>query len=257
MSLSPPSTGNFESREALINHVQTHALSHGYACDRGGHYINRLNLTDETRQRATSTRLIDSSQKISGHLSSRRLNEEDQQRVREMSTAGKLAILKTIYNARDKICRDNLQGHTPIQALLDKLVEGNFEHDYQYDQNDNLTHLFFAHSKSIALTKTYNSVLLMDCTYKTNKFKMPLLHIVGMTSFNTTFSSCFALLKLEQEDDYVWALNRVAHIFGNVPKPKVIVTDHELALMHAVHTVFPESQNVLCVWHIEKNVLTS
>ncbi|CAG8485321.1 3798_t:CDS:2 [Racocetra persica] len=143
---------------------------------------------------------------------------------------GKLAILKTIYNARDKICCDNFQSCTPIQALLDKLVEGNFEHDYQCDQNDNLTHLFFAYSKSIALTKTYNSVLLIDCTYKTNKFKMPLLHV---------------------------ALNHVAHIFENVPKSKVIVTDCELALMHAVHTVFPESQNVLCVWHIEKNVLTS
>ncbi|CAG8850556.1 8699_t:CDS:1, partial [Racocetra persica] len=169
----------------------------------------------------------------------------------------KLAILKTIYNARDKILRDNFQGHTPIQALLNKLVEGNFEHNYQCNQNDNLTHFFFAHSKSIALTKTYNSVLLIDCTYKTNKFKMPLLHIVGMTSFNTIFSSCFAFLKSEQENDYVWALNRVAHIFRNIPKPKVIVTDCELALMHAVYTVFPKSQIVLCIWHIEKNVLTS
>ncbi|CAG8795333.1 28997_t:CDS:2, partial [Racocetra persica] len=289
MSLSPPSTGNFESREALINH-----------CDRGSHYINRLNLTDETHQKATSTRLIDcpfelygkkmkdgqwrlviknerhnheASQDISGHPSSHRLNEKHQQRVREMFTAGvrpreifftlcqddpdKLAILKTIYNARDKIRRDNLQGHIPIQALLDELVEGKFEHNYQCDQNDNLTHLFFVHSKSITLIKIYNFVLLMDCTYKTNKFKMPLLHIVGITSFNTTFSSCFVFLKSEQEDDYVWALNRVAHIFGNVPKPKVIVTDHELALMHAIHTVFSKSQNVLCVWHIEKNVLTS
>ncbi|CAG8485299.1 3797_t:CDS:1 [Racocetra persica] len=74
MSLSLLSTGNFESHEAFINHVQTYTLSHEYAmsikrseqekfvylqCDRGGHYINRLNLTDETCQRATSTRLID------------------------------------------------------------------------------------------------------------------------------------------------------------------------------------------------------
>ncbi|CAG8502740.1 2637_t:CDS:2, partial [Scutellospora calospora] len=196
-----------------------------------------------------------------------------QKKVQEMSTAGihpreilstlrqsnpnNFAISKTIYNARDKIRHDNLQGRTPIQALLDELVEENIEHYYQYNQNGNLTHLFFAHPKSIILTKTYNSILLMDCTYKTNKFKMPLLHVVGMTSFNTTFSSCFAFLKSEQEEDYKWALTCVFRIFGDIPKPQVIVTDRELALMNAVKTVFTESQNLLCIWHIGKNVLVN
>ncbi|CAG8797364.1 5673_t:CDS:2, partial [Racocetra persica] len=216
MSLSPPSTGNFENREALINHVQTYALSYGYAYDKGGHYINRLNLTNETRQRATSTRLIDCPFELYGKkmkdsqwyltIKNEKHNHEASQDISDhpSNDPDKLAILKTIYNARDKIRRDNLQGHIPIQALLDKLVEENFEHDYQCDQNDNLTHLFF-----------------------------------------------------NKEDNYVWGLNRVAHIFENIPKPKVIITDRELALMHAVHTVFPESQNILCVWHIEKNMLTS
>ncbi|CAG8564418.1 35352_t:CDS:1, partial [Racocetra persica] len=68
MSLTPLSTGCFESREALIQHAQSHALNYGYAvcikkserdkfvylcCDRGGVYRNSLNLTDETRQKAT------------------------------------------------------------------------------------------------------------------------------------------------------------------------------------------------------------
>ncbi|CAG8666746.1 18842_t:CDS:2, partial [Racocetra persica] len=175
------------------------------------------------------------SEDISGHPSSRRLNDDDQQKVQEMSTSGR----------------------TPIQALLDELVEENIEYYYQYDQDRNLTHLFFAYPKSIILTKTYNSVLLMDCTYKTNKFKMPLFHVVGMTSFNTTFSSCFAFLKSEQEEDYKWALTCVFHIFGNIPKPQVIMTDHELALMNVIKTVFPESKNLLCIWHIEKNVLVN
>ncbi|CAG8837662.1 15057_t:CDS:1, partial [Racocetra persica] len=87
-------------------------------------------------------------------------------------------------------------------ALLDELKEKNFEYDYQCDQDNHLTHLFFAYSTSIILTKAYSSVLLIDYTYKTNKFRMPLLHVVGMTSFNTTFSSCFAFLKSEQKEDY-------------------------------------------------------
>ncbi|CAG8503738.1 2675_t:CDS:1 [Acaulospora morrowiae] len=173
------------------------------------------------------------------------------------SNSNLTAISKTIYNVRDKIRHDNLQGRTPIQALLDKLKEESFEYDFQYSENGHLTHLFFAHPISIVLTKTYSSVLLMDCTYKINKFRMPLLHIIGMTSFNTTFSSCFAFLKSEQEEDYEWALIRVARIFKEISKPQVIISDQDQALMHAIRTIFPESQNFLYVWHIEKNILTN
>ena len=34
----------------------------------------------------------------------------------------------------------------------------------------------------------------------------------------------------------------------------VIVIDRDLALMNAVKTVFPECTNLLCKFHIEKNV---
>ena len=37
--------------------------------------------------------------------------------------------------------------------------------------------------------------------------------------------------------------------------PSVIVSDRELALMNAIHIVFPRTMNLLCIWHIEKNVL--
>jgi hypothetical protein len=37
--------------------------------------------------------------------------------------------------------------------------------------------------------------------------------------------------------------------------PRIAVTDRELSLMNALNVVFPESKNLLCVWHINKNVL--
>src|SRR5581483_12389230 len=95
----------------------------------------------------------------------------------------------------------------------------------------------------------------MDCTYKTNKFKMPLLNVVGITSFNTTFYSCFIFMKGEEKIDYLWVLTHVAQLYNGVSKPGVIVTDRELALMNALEIIFPDSANLLCVWHISKNVL--
>ena len=39
--------------------------------------------------------------------------------------------------------------------------------------------------------------------------------------------------------------------------PSVIVTDRELTLMNAICTVFPATTNLLCRWHIGKNVLAN
>ena len=52
-------------------------------------------------------------------------------------------------------------------------------------------------------------------------------------------------------------LTCVARILDDIPKPQVIVTDRELALMNAVQTVFSESHNLLCIWYINKNVLVN
>jgi hypothetical protein len=60
---------------------------------------------------------------------------------------------------------------------------------------------------------------------------------------------------LAQEDEtfYKSALTWLANQLTN--KPKVLVTDRELALMNAIADVFPGAVNLVCRWHIHKNVL--
>ena len=38
-------------------------------------------------------------------------------------------------------------------------------------------------------------------------------------------------------------------------KQFVFVTDCELALMSAIASIFPNAANLLCIWHINKNIL--
>ncbi|XP_077221956.1 protein FAR1-RELATED SEQUENCE 5-like [Tasmannia lanceolata] len=148
------------------------------------------------------------SKDISGHPSSRHLSKEEVLRIKEMiiaciqpnqmltslrqSNPQLLAVSRDIYNCIAKSCKEILAGRTPIQALLDKLADGGFHYNVKNDDEGRLTHLLFAHPKLIALRKSYSNVFVMDCTYKTNKYKMPLLDIVGVTSFNSSFYSCFA-----------------------------------------------------------------
>ncbi|GKA29260.1 PKS-NRPS hybrid synthetase [Tanacetum coccineum] len=83
----------------------------------------------------------------------------------------------------------------------------------------------------------------MDCTYKTNRFNMPLLDIIGVSCFNTSFYSGFAFLKTETVESYDWALKAFKKIFGHDNQPFVIMSDRELALMNGIKTIFPSATN--------------
>ena len=67
---------------------------------------------------------------------------------------------------------------------------------------DCITDLFWAHVISIELLKVFSHVLIMDCTYKTNRCKYPLLEIVGVTLTKLTFLVAFTFMNHEYEDNY-------------------------------------------------------
>jgi len=96
---------------------------------------------------------------------------------------------------------------------------------------------------------------LIDSTYKTNRYRLPLFDFVGVTPTGMTFSAGFAYLEGERVNNIVWALEQFRGLFlRNDRLPVVIVTDRDRTLMNAVKTVFPEHTNLLCRFHIDKNV---
>ncbi|XP_028103952.1 uncharacterized protein LOC114303000 [Camellia sinensis] len=119
-----------------------------------------------------------------------------------------------------------------------------------------VTDLFWANPVSLDLLCIFPRVLIMDCTYKTNRYRLPLLEIVGVTSTHMTFSVAVAYLQIERVHNYAWALQTLRDLMDNSVLPEVIVTDRELALMNAIDNTFLNARHLLCRWHINKNVLT-
>ena len=115
--------------------------------------------------------------------------------------------------------------------------------------------LFFAHPRSLDLWRAFPHVVLMDATYKTNRYNMPLLEIVGVTSTNLTFCLAFVYMHNETESTYTWALNCLKSTMDGCIDPRVIVMDRELALMNACTIVFPDAKRLLCRWHIYQCIL--
>lgn len=87
--------------------------------------------------------------------------------------------------------------------------------------------VIFAHPRSLQYVKNYPEVLLLDCTYKTNKFKMPLLDIVGVDACQRSFCIAFSFLSGEEEEDFTWVLMQLWGVYElhGIALLSVILTD--------------------------------
>ena len=95
-------------------------------------------------------------------------------------------------------------------------------------------------------------VVLIDSTYKTNKYKMPLVEFVGMTSAGKNFNIAYCFAVREDKPAYTWMLHGLGQLMTQCPD--VVVTENEKALVNALRTVLPSVPHLLCRWHISRNV---
>jgi FAR1 DNA-binding domain len=137
----------------------------------------------------------DPSLNLIGHSIARRLKPEEAELVRSMGSSGvsaseirtalrqqfgnNLTSREDIRNEFKRMRKEDLAGRTPILALYENLVDGPYQFAIDLGTDGSVERLIFCHNRSITLYKRWNSVILMDATYKTNRFRMPLLNIIG------------------------------------------------------------------------------
>ncbi|XXG68779.1 hypothetical protein AAC387_Pa06g1787 [Persea americana] len=177
---------------------------------------------------------------------------------RDVHSCHNTTTIKSIYNAHQKLRATEIAGRSQMQQLMMHLEQKNYiEYHTSNDATDVIMNLFWAHPSSIQLLCAFPEVLIIDSTYKTNRYRLPLLEIVGVTSTQMTFSVAFVYLESEREANYRWALERLKELMDGCTPTRVIVTDKELALMNAIKVVFPDATNLLCRWYISRNILAN
>ena len=160
---------------------------------------------------------------------------------------------KTIYNQVQKMKNDDMEGRSIVQEVFKLANKENTFIRYTSSKNA-IENIFWTPNVSRRLANTFHTVFMIDCTYKTNRYKLPLLHIVGVTSTDMSFSAGFALLSSEREEQYTWALRMFREALSIDNRPSAIITDRDLALMNALAVVFPNTKVLLCRWHIQNDV---
>ncbi|KJY00800.1 hypothetical protein TI39_contig312g00001 [Zymoseptoria brevis] len=156
---------------------------------------------------------------------------------------------KDIRNARQN-ARRLLQGDsTPAEAVVKMLERKGY---------------LFKHEPNHA------EYIILDNTYKTNRYNRPLMDIVSGTGANLTIPLGFALVGGEDEATYTWIAEKFKELLltyykpGSIPTaprihdplplPGLFITDRDRGLMNALDAVFPEIPSMICRWHVFKNV---
>ena len=78
----------------------------------------------------------------------------------------------------------------------------------------------------------------------------------GLTDQKSLVNFAFGLINTEKEEGFQWLYEQLNQLREEVeaPVPAVAITDKEAALRNALSRVFPNTQQQLCVYHINANV---
>jgi hypothetical protein len=127
---------------------------------------------------------------------------------------GRELRIKDTVNERTNYRKKLLGNLPPNFALLSTLEsfdsddneKQSFLFEYTQDEMCRLEHFFFAHPDSIELFKSNYDGILMNCTYKTNRFGMSFLYITWVTCTSNNFEIAYCFVPVENVPTYNWAI---------------------------------------------------
>jgi hypothetical protein len=137
--------------------------------------------------------------------------------------------------------------------------ENDWIYQLQKNSNNQITHLFFIRESSQTILKNNYEILMLDCTYKINRYKMFLLMINEQIEMNKSFYVRFCFMTKEITSNYCWVLNQLKTMYAQIKMSKltIIVTNMKKELIVAMKIQLSEMHHLFCTWHINNNILAN
>lgn len=166
-------------------------------------------------------------------------------------------MLKDLYNKLGrKNITDNAEGdaQTAVRSLRARSArETEFFFEHTVDTEGRLKNMFWRDHQSLLDYTAYGDVLIIDSTYKTNRYRQPLVLFVGCNNHRATTVFGFALVGDEKEETYDWVFNMFL-VSMKYKKPMSVITDGDEAIKSVLERLMPEARHRLCAWHIGRNI---
>ena len=111
--------------------------------------------------------------------------------------ANSYTTIKQIYNARN-VYHSSIRGsNTEMQQLMKLFEQDGYIHWHRLKDKVVVHDIFWSHHDAVKLTNACNLIFLIDNTYKTNRYRLSLLNIIGVTPTGMSFFVAFAYLERE------------------------------------------------------------
>ena len=124
------------------------------------------------------------------------------------------------------------------------------------EQSEQMLKAIFVSTPSMnSCFQHYKNLLILDTTFATNRFKMPLFIGIVVNSEGRSALVFFSLLSDEKESSFDWAFDRF-RVFKD-QAPENILSNECIALTNSVKKAFPNSNHYICSLHKSLNIKRS
>jgi hypothetical protein len=121
-----------------------------------------------------------------------------------------------------------------------------------------MSHLFFSKESSQIILETNYEILIMNCIYKTNKYKMFLMIIFDQIELHKIFYVTFCFMFKEKQNDYVWIMKQLKVLYEKLKfsDSTIFVIDmkrDKISTIDWTSFVAELILNIFCRWHEKKS----
>lgn len=121
--------------------------------------------------------------------------------------------------------------------------------------NESLCKLFFASPTMQYNYNLFGDIILIDATYNTNIYKVPLVVITGIGCDGRNLVFGMAFVNDETLETYEWIFK--AFLSAHKKPPNLIVSDGDPAICSTIASLckdHPETNHFICQWHLKRNL---
>ncbi|XP_019172923.1 PREDICTED: protein FAR1-RELATED SEQUENCE 5-like [Ipomoea nil] len=143
------------------------------------------------------------------------------------------------------------------QLIVEKFLHkkelwSSFFFDYDVDEYDQLSRVFWADPVARRNFACFGDVVSFDATYRTNMYKLVFVPFTGIDNHKKSVTFAAGLIAKKDVESYVWLLDNFKRAMGH--EPTYILTDQDPAMRVAIPTVFNSARHRFCMWHIMSKV---
>ena len=124
---------------------------------------------------------------------------------------------------------------------------------YQVDENNKFMRSIYLSKTMLNYSKYFLDVVLVDSTYKRNRFNLILVNVIGISNCGKNIMLAFGLLSDEKIDSYTWFFGKLKEAW-NMRSPLNFVSDEAESILRGVRNNF-SSRQIICGWHVQKNIM--